>query len=200
MKKLFILTFLCCLSQLSNGQSTLSLGVPGYQEYYRMQQLLGNLDSTVSFMIRPLSLKTNAPTVYSEVGDYIEAGAGALTFNGTPKLALLPIVTRSRYIDKHPYGWNDGAMIPASGYQQLLSAGLQITWGPLSVQLYPEFHYAENREFEGAPISAPDVYWRRHYNFHFKGLFLNRINPFCSFNRGISGASKAHDLSGLFIV
>ena len=165
MKKLFILTFLCCLSQLSNGQSTLSLGVPGYQDYYRMQQLLGNLDSTVSFLIRPLTLKTEQGSIFRPDGSYLNAGVNPLPFNSGPKLTLLPVITRSRYTSKHPFDWNDGSMIPASGQQQLISAGLAVDWGPLSLQLYPEFLHAENREFEGLPATESDRFWFRIYNF-----------------------------------
>ena len=31
---------------------------------------------------------------------------------------ILPIVNKLQYVGDHPYDWNDGAMIPAKGWQQ----------------------------------------------------------------------------------
>ncbi len=31
---------------------------------------------------------------------------------------ILPIINKLQYVGDHPYEWNDGAMIPAKGWQQ----------------------------------------------------------------------------------
>src|SRR5690554_4363929 len=50
---LFFLLLLYLLPYLTQGQS-ISINAPGVEDYLRRQQLLGNIDSFVSFMIRPL--------------------------------------------------------------------------------------------------------------------------------------------------
>ncbi|MDP4292796.1 MAG: capsule assembly Wzi family protein, partial [Bacteroidota bacterium] len=77
---------------------------------------------------------------------------GTLHFwKGNGILKLLPVEWIQQYNSDHPYGINDGAMIPAKGYQTLFSAGLFVRLGPLSIQLKPEAVYAENKPFKGFP-------------------------------------------------
>ncbi|HEY0771758.1 MAG TPA: capsule assembly Wzi family protein, partial [Sphingobacteriaceae bacterium] len=45
-------------------------------------------------------------------------------------------------------------MIPARGFQSVISAGVYAKYGPLSIQLRPEMVYAENRDFR---LSEPDI-------------------------------------------
>ena len=40
-------------------------------------------------------------------------------------------------------------MITNRGYQNLISAGIFLEWGPLSVQFKPENIYAENKDYDG---------------------------------------------------
>src|SRR5690606_27968188 len=61
---------------------------------------------------------------------------------------ILPLSWKHQVNSHHPYGWNDGAMIPAKGYQMLLTGGFYAKWGPLSVQLQPEYLHAENKLFK----------------------------------------------------
>jgi len=62
---------------------------------------------------------------------------------------LLPISIKQQFNSHHPEGFNDGAMIPARGYQNLLSLGVFAKYGVLSIQFQPEFVYAQNKSFEG---------------------------------------------------
>ncbi len=55
----------------------------------------------------------------------------------------------------HPYNRNNGTMIPNRGYQHLISTGLYLELGPLSIQFKPEHHFSENKLFEG--------FWQGHY-------------------------------------
>ena len=56
-----------------------------------------------------------------------------------------------------PYSRNDGSMIPNVGFQQLLSFGFYFEYGPLSIQINPEYLYAENKPFQ--------LYWTDHQLF-----------------------------------
>lgn len=72
-------------------------------------------------------------------------------FNNWGKFSILPVTTVSKFTSRLPYGWSDGALIPAKGIQTMLSAGFYLDIGPLSIQLRPEFIYANNPLFEGTP-------------------------------------------------
>ena len=54
-------------------------------------------------------------------------------------------------------------MIPARGYQQLVSAGIYFELGPLSIQLKPEHVFAENKDYEGFWEGHYDITWARRY-------------------------------------
>lgn len=75
------------------------------------------------------------------------------------KVKILPFSMLHQYNSHHPYGWNDGLMIPAKGYQLLMSGGASVKWGPLSIQIKPEVLYAANPGFyENADERAVDRY------------------------------------------
>ena len=130
--------YLCCLVGLSmflmifcpffSKAQTLPLGISeNIEDSYRRSQLLGVDSSGFSYMIRPILAKD--------------------AFKGKKTLAILPILLLQQFNTHHPYGYNDGAMIPANGYQTLFSAGLFAKYGPLSIQLRPEFVFAENKDY-----------------------------------------------------
>ena len=47
-------------------------------------------------------------------------------------------------------------MIPNKGYQHIISPGIFLKLGPLSVQLKPEHHFSENKSFDG--------FWDGHFS------------------------------------
>jgi hypothetical protein len=109
----------------------------------RNEQLLGKVDSIISFTLRPLS-----QSLISEN----KTDSGKKQLNKF-YIAALPISMTQQYNSLAPMGWNDGAMIPAKGYQMLLSAGVYSSYGPLSIQLKPEYVYAANPNFETFPLT-----------------------------------------------
>lgn len=132
------------------GQGQILIGSP-QEEYLRRQQLLGENDTLSSFMIRPLDAELADTAFYK-----------SFELTKWAKVSLLPVSVQTRYMDKHPYSWNDGSMLPLSGHQQLVSAGFALKAGPLHVQVYPEYHYAQNRPYEGFPLNAGNVLWDRY--------------------------------------
>lgn len=135
---------------LNCSAQVLPVGTPLLEDYYRREQLLGNLDSTISFNIRPL---TNAALRQQNLFDpsqqqprqnsiYRSADSSAM-------LQLMPIEWKNQAVTGYPYGWNDGPMIPAVGYQTYFSAGISARYKFLSIQLRPEFIYASNNDFDG---------------------------------------------------
>ena len=60
------------------------------------------------------------------------------------KSILLPISVTTQYNSHHPYGYNDGSFIPASGLQTQLSFGVALKAGPVHLNLQPELIQASN--------------------------------------------------------
>ena len=54
-------------------------------------------------------------------------------------------------------------MIPNKGYQHIISPGFFIRFGPLSIQIKPEHHFSENREFNGFLEGHYPVIWQKRY-------------------------------------
>lgn len=77
--------------------------------------------------------------------------------NKHARITLLPVYTHSRWNQHHPYGWSDGAMVPAAGLQQYTSAGVFVKLGPLEAQYRPEYVWARNKEFQNPPFRARQI-------------------------------------------
>lgn len=94
-------------------------------EILRVYQLSGDQTLKNSFSIRPLT-----------------------TRDSTKKsLEFLPFQLNTKYNSHHPYGWNDQGMIMAKGLQTMVSAGIRAKYGPLEIQIQPEFYYAANPNY-----------------------------------------------------
>ena len=150
--------------------------MPVLDEYFRRAQLNGKLDSSISFTVRPLFPTAESPTKNQLSDSALSADSRWISWNGIKsfkegraKVQMLPVTWEQTYTSRHPYGWNDGSMVPARGYQYRLSAGIFAKYGPLSIQLRPEFVRAENKGFEGFNTEHADIIWRYYYN-----LYLNQ--------------------------
>ncbi len=146
--KFVCLLYLLILAKVSAAQ-TLPVGLL-YEtdDLYRRQQLLGKDSSRASLMIRPLHL---SPRTHMQLSDdlYLEDLNRLIVEYPKLKARLyaLPVVWKQQYNTHHPYGMNDGLMVPSRGYQTMVSAGIFLEIGPLSIQLRPEYVYAENKNF-----------------------------------------------------
>lgn len=162
-----ILTVILCNKLFAQS---VPVGSPVLDDYYRRMQLLGKVDSNVSFTVRPIfteALKvTNAydpdstlKSSNSQTSTINSAGGGAV-------LRLLPLTWQQQFNSHHPYGWNDGAMIPAKGYQTLVSGGVFFKYGILTIQLRPELVYAANRPFNGFAVGHTDDELMHYYGWN----------------------------------
>lgn len=146
------------------------VGMPVLEDNLRREQLLGILDSNISLMIRPISgfkkedQKLNSNSTSSSTTNTKYFWKDADWDFKKINFSILPISWIQQNNSHHPYGWNDGAMISAKGYQSLLTAGISASYGPLSIQIKPEWVYAVNPAFEGFPMKAYPVVWRSYYN------------------------------------
>ncbi|MCR9085074.1 MAG: hypothetical protein NXH89_21760, partial [Cyclobacteriaceae bacterium] len=124
---------------LNSFSQQLNVGLPIYEEYYRRQQLAGELGGMHSFMVRPLRL----PELKKDLEDDLflqiieeETKIGLLT---------LPLISRNTYNSKRPYGWGNKGMLPNVGFQTYLSTGIFAKLGFFELQLQPEFVFGQNR-------------------------------------------------------
>src|SRR5690606_35340484 len=93
---------------------TLPVSLAELEDGYRRAQLLGQLDSNISFTIRPL---TNAALKQSNIyalGDIAGQQRSLIRFaNGDGVLKWMPAVVGVQYNSTFPTGRNDGPVIPA---------------------------------------------------------------------------------------
>tara|TARA_R110001592_G_scaffold296187_1_gene566545 strand:- start:10801 stop:12477 length:1677 start_codon:yes stop_codon:yes gene_type:complete len=160
----YLLVCFCSLIAISTFSQTLSLGSPLLEDYLRRQQLLGKFDSTFSFNFRPINFGPDRMTADSAVFNVSKYYKPKLTYlNGNGVLKLLPADIRLNYNSHHPDSRNDGAMIRSRGVQTLITAGIYSEVGPLSIQIKPEFIYAQNKDYDGFAASHSDITWARRY-------------------------------------
>ena len=127
------------------------------QDLLRIKQLQGEIDSNISLNVKPVSSNILQTQSDSQGISYTSKNV----FNGSDQLIfkVLPFTIDQQYNSSNSYGWNDGLMIPAKGYQQLISAGFFLKAGPLTIQAQPEFVYAENPDYlSGNDRTASDRY------------------------------------------
>lgn len=142
---------------------TIPVGFPVLEDYYRRQQLLGKVDSAISFSIRPLTAQALHQHEYLHYPDESRTDVVWQSDDGHGYVQLLPVVWQNQLNTAYPYGWNDGPMIPAQGIQTYLSTGFFAKYRWLSVQFRPELVSAQNRVYEGfGGEDGPDQNWYRY--------------------------------------
>ena len=164
---------LLLFAQLGSWAQSLPVGFPATEDYFRRSQLQGLVDSNVSFTVRPVfpnSIDSKATVFYT---DNQEKRFNLLNLKNLDQLGgkkvqvqLLPFSFQSQINSDHPYGWNDGSMIPAAGLQTQLSGGVYLKYGVLSFQFKPEIVVAENADFENFNHNQYDVIFARYYDIY----------------------------------
>ncbi|MBD1392313.1 capsule assembly Wzi family protein [Mucilaginibacter glaciei] len=172
LKFILVCLFLQFAKTTSYGQ-TLPVGATAVEDYYRNGQLLGLTDTNVSFTVRPIFpalLKGRRNAYYPDTTELrynlLNADGQWQQKGSKLKISLLPVSLQTQFNSHHPYGWNDGAMIPSKGLQTLISAGIYLDYGILSVQFKPEFVTAANSEFETFNNGHYDVIFARYYDIY----------------------------------
>ena len=162
---------------------SLSTGTTILEDYYRREQLLGNINLNHSFVSYPLfpveAFNQESPydpdNLFSN--SRLQNPNDSLELeDGKYSLKRLPILWKQQTNYHHPEEINDGAMIPARGYQTLLSTGIYFKYDHLSIKLQPEFVYAANLEYDGFPLTRTEQAWadRRWYEYYY--YYLNYID------------------------
>jgi hypothetical protein len=166
--KLILICAFLIFAQSAVWSQSLPVGTKALEDYYRRSQLLGTADTTVSFTIRPLypaSLKRNVFFPDSTERN-LDTSSTRISKNGKLRTVLLPFTALTNANSTHPNGWNDGAMIPSKDLQVLVSGGIFLQYGPLTVQLKPELVAAANTKFETFDKRHYDVIFARYYDIY----------------------------------
>jgi len=148
-----------------------------FSETLRSMQLMGKLDSSISFTVNPIysNKQVSVQGIYSFIDNNEASKSDGLILSGkNSMLKLLPVLFNQQLNTDHPYGWNDGAMISAKGYQTLISAGIYASLGPLEVQFQPEMVYAANPAY--ANNAAYGNNFSKTYNKIFPGQSSIRLS------------------------
>lgn len=171
--KLAIVVVLMVFGGFSAYTQSLPVGTPGVEDFLRRAQLSGNTDSSVSFTVRPVFpeyVKRTANSFYPDSVALNKAlnygNKGLYKEGGSLQINILPFSIQSQFNSHHPSDWNDGAMIPAKGIQTLISGGVFMKYGPLTVQLRPEIVAAQNPEFDTFNSGHYDVIFARYYDIY----------------------------------
>jgi hypothetical protein len=152
MKRIFFELTIICAGILFTSKlysQSLPVSTPVLEDYYRRAQLLGKVDSNLSFSLKPLYSKAELHTQNIFDPDNTIKNSTFYFDNKRGAIQILPLSWQQQFNSDHPYGWNDGAMIPAKGYQTIVSGGLYLKYSILSIQFRPEYVYATNPAFNG---------------------------------------------------
>ena len=156
----------------ANKAQSIPVGSLINEDYYRRIQLLGELDSTISFNLRPIY---HSAITYRDIltgsqntNRNINQLQATLIDKHKFRIQLMPFTWQNQYTTHHPIIQNDGAMIPAKGFQTMVSGGIYGQLGPLSVQLMPEYIYAQNLDFKGFERNKSNQAWIGYYNINNK--------------------------------
>ena len=171
--KLLNLIFFTGLIAFNGKGQTIPVGSTILSEAMRNAQLLGQVDSSISFTVLPIfplkAFKSGDQNDFNKALDNEKWGNNNPTFrflNNLGNLQLLPLKWNQQFNTHHPYSLNDGAMIPARGYQTMVSLGFYAKLGILSIQIYPEYVFAENKDFQGLYKELPAKAWKEYNLFH----------------------------------
>ena len=143
------------------GQNT-SFLADGVDDYIRRSQLMGKLDIEQSLMNR--SFASNYRLIDTLLPEWnskrsVKKSSSSNYFNWLPASAVIQAASH------HPFGWNDGGMIPAKGFETAISAGFSASAGNFSIQIKPEFVFAQNPSFETFSTEQADQYWTQYYRW-----------------------------------
>lgn len=136
------------ISTTGHGQA-INVNISSLDSYFRRAQLSGEIDSAISFTIRPLNLNIIDSSGKS-LADFLIRTTNTVysTSEQKFKFNILPVFWQQQYIGSPLQTRNDGPMIQTKGYQTMLSAGVGAKLGALHIQFRPEYVFAKNQIYE----------------------------------------------------
>ena len=151
-KSFLFLIFLFPVSRELVSQS-LPANQTNLEEVLRRSQVVGG-KATSSFLSRPLLISNSL-----EIGSF-QYAYSILKKDSTrffsPEVKLLPINMGIQFGSGNPYP-EGGKFLQAKGYQQWLSTGIYGSFGPLSIQLQPEFIFSQNKNYDPGLLKEKEI-------------------------------------------
>ena len=128
----------------------------------RYHILTNKIDTELSFNVRPLNFNSFSDLIRNQYKTVLSNNSKTI------QIKTLGIDYFLEYNSHHPYNRNNGTMIPNRGYQHIISPGIFLKAGPLTIQFKPEHHFSQNKEFDGLN------------SFHFEQNLRLRLEIVCS--------------------
>jgi len=148
-----------------------------------VSQLVSQDSTLPNWLAEPLSANTNSSLPWWDASQDLLPSLPVHYWSKKHKLALslLPYEFKMRYNTHHPYGWQDGPMIPNVGLQTYQSFGIYTRWRFLEAQWRPERVAAQNLDFENPPIrrtfiDMPDRFGTTPYAYQGRGQSYIKAN------------------------
>jgi hypothetical protein len=156
------------------------------EDFLRRQQLVGKIPS-FSFFTRPLVISDSLESANLQYSLPILDKDSTRFFS--PEVKLLPSSMGMQIGTGDPYP-EGGKFLKAKGFQNWISIGIYGSFGPLSIQIQPEFVYAQNKNYnsgiskEGG-IQYIEIFGDKSYSKLLPGQSSIRLN-IGAFSLGVS--------------
>lgn len=178
----------------------INAGSPVFEEALRRKQLLGELDSSISFQVRPLkpSFFTDEK-IFNDLSFFMmgsNKGVIKRQKQGT-YYTILPLRNTLAINTGRPYGWGNSLMIPNVGVQNYTSGGLSYHHGFFQVQFQPELVWAQNKSYAGYPHDLSNTINRNRFVYWNYGDYPERFGNGFYARLGL-GQSKVSVNTGSF--
>jgi hypothetical protein len=198
----FFLVWVFCIYPLSEAVSqNINAGSPVFEEALRRKQLLGELDSSISFHIRPL--KTYLLTdkkVYEDLSFFMPGGNEGQVFRKKKAerlYTILPFRNTLAINTGRPYGWGNSLMVPNVGAQIYSTGGVSYHHEFFQFQFQPELMMAQNAPFHGYPTNLSHSVNRARFFYWNSGDYPERFGKGLYARLGL-GQSKISVHAGAF--
>lgn len=157
-----LLSFVCLSIATPVLAQSLPVNFPLLTDQLRREQLMGRFPLTYSFQQYPLTWTDIA-------GEYVDTDSLEMDFFGKALLEegkklqfhLMPVQLSQNYNATHPYGWGNGPLLSARGFQHVIEFGIHTRLGPVHLQVYPQVHTAQNVPFQEYNPELPELFFKR---------------------------------------
>ena len=144
-----VMFFVLAIKPITKAQ-TIPVGMTSVDELLRDLQLQGKISIDHSLTTRPFFTSKNfrADSLLRLIDSTYHFSATIYANKKNSWVEALPASANFRYNSHSPYGTNHPGFMDAKGLQSYITGGVFAKWGILSIQLKPEFVYAQNPNFE----------------------------------------------------
>lgn len=143
-------------------------GSPVFEEALRRKQLLGELDSSISFHVRPLKPAFFTDKKIFRDLSFFRTGREEGIINRKKQetfYTILPLRNTLAINTGRPYGWGNNLMIPNVGVQNYTSGGISFQHQFFQIQFQPELVWAQNKAYSGFPDNHNQTVNRHRFLF-----------------------------------